>query len=371
MAASVVLVIITIISIAVGIRVISVLQFIRQTRLRRCRRHRHHGRDDSAATATNHDMNDNNCVNTNNNVEDQYNEDGTTNEKFRTHDSDFNNNSSSNNEDDDTTNNQDERVDVNLTNISNRSRRRIPATASSSSSISLQSTRTMVILGSGGHTTEMLLLLRSLDPVNNTNDGNDYMNDVVFVIANSDTTSLSKLLTTMKEMENQEDKKWEDAVTKDTKDVTSEAAKLQTKQKRTFEVRHLPRARELHQSYLSSMFTTLYAFYQSILLLWDTKPQLILANGPGTCIPIVYGAFALFRIFPCWWWWGRSRHHRHYFHDHYCKIVYVESVCRVRTLSLSGKLAYPIVDSFVVHWPKLVEQYDMVELCDALVPCSY
>ena len=371
MAASVVLVIITIISIAVGIRVISVLQFIRQTRLRRCRRHRHHGRDDSAATATNHDMNDNNCVNTNNNVEDQYNEDGTTNEKFRTHDSDFNNNSSSNNEDDDTTNNQDERVDVNLTNISNRSRRRIPATASSSSSISLQSTRTMVILGSGGHTTEMLLLLRSLDPVSNTYDGNDYMNDVVFVIANSDTTSLSKLLTTMKEMENQEDKKWEDAVTKDTKDVTSEAAKLQTKQKRTFEVRHLPRARELHQSYLSSMFTTLYAFYQSILLLWDTKPQLILANGPGTCIPIVYGAFALFRIFPCWWWWGRSRHHRHYFHDHYCKIVYVESVCRVRTLSLSGKLAYPIVDSFVVHWPKLVEQYDMVELCDALVPCSY
>ena len=364
MAASVVLLII----ISTVIRVKCVLQFIRQTRLRRCRRYRHHGRDDG--TVSNHDMNDNNCVNTINNVEDQYNEDGTTNEKFRTHDSDFNNNSSSNN-DDDTTNNKDERVDVNLTNTSNRSRRRIPATASSSSSISSHSTRTMVILGSGGHTTEMLLLLRSLDPVNNTNDGNDYMNDVVFVIANSDTTSLSKLLTTMKEMENQEDKKWEDAVTKDTKDVTSEAAKLQTKQKRKFEVRHLPRARELHQSYLSSMFTTLYAFYQSILLLWDAKPQLILANGPGTCIPIVYGAFALFRIFPCWWWWGRSRHHRHYFHDHYCKIVYVESVCRVRTLSLSGKLAYPIVDSFVVHWPKLVEQYDMVELCDALVPCSY
>ena len=130
-----------------------------------------------------------------------------------------------------------------------------------------------------------------------------------------------------------------------------------TKNKRKFEVRHLPRARELHQSYVSSIFTTLYSFYQSLVLLWETKPKLILVNGPGTCVPIVYGAFGLFRIIsPSW------------LHDHECKIVYVESVCRVRTLSLSGKLVYPIVDSFVVHWPQLVEQYDMVELCNALVP---
>jgi len=228
--------------------------------------------------------------------------------------------------------------------------------------------KTMIILGSGGHTTEMLLLLQSLDPAGTTDDCNDYLKDVVYVIANSDTTSLSKLLTTMNEMENQqEDKRGvvvarsKQSASSNGKDCTSSASQ------RNLEIRHLPRARELHQSYFSSIFTTLYAFFQSVLLLWETKPQLILANGPGTCIPIVYAAFVMFRIFPCrrrrWWF------HRHH-HDEYCKIVYVESVCRVRTLSLSGKLVYPIVDSFVVHWPKLMETYDMAELCDALVPFS-
>ncbi|KAL7438888.1 hypothetical protein ACHAXH_006066 [Discostella pseudostelligera] len=206
----------------------------------------------------------------------------------------------------------------------------------------------------------MLLLLRSLD------DCNDYLKDVVYVIANSDTTSLSKLLTTMNEIEKQQEDKRGKAVARSKESASSE---MLTMNKRNFEIRHLPRARELHQSYSSSIFTTLYALYQSVLLLWEMKPQLILANGPGTCIPIVYAAFVMFRIFPFrlrrWWWIPPYSHH-----DKCCKIVYVESVCRVRTLSLSGKLVYPFVDSFVVHWPKLMAQYDMAELCDALVPCS-
>ncbi len=216
----------------------------------------------------------------------------------------------------------------------------------------------------------MLLLLRSLDYLGtNTDTCNDYLEDAVFVIADSDTTSLSKLLTAMDEMEKREDR-YREEIASSRKGETSDSEGKLKKNKRKFEVRHLPRARELHQSYFSSIFTTLHAFYQSALLLWDTKPQLILANGPGTCVPIVYGAFICFRLLPCWrlWRWVRYHHHDN---NELCKIVYVESVCRVRTLSLSGMLVYPIVDSFVVHWPKLVEQYDMVEMCDNLVPCSY
>jgi len=36
-----------------------------------------------------------------------------------------------------------------------------------------------------------------------------------------------------------------------------------------------------------------------------------------------------------------------------CSIVFIESFCRVQSLSLSGLLLYPIVDQFVVQWPQL------------------
>ncbi len=219
----------------------------------------------------------------------------------------------------------------------------------------------------------MLLLLRSLDClVANTDACNDYLEDAVFVIANSDTTSLSKLLTAMNEMEKRRDRRYrEEETARSSIEVatTRDAARRPKKYKSKFDVRHLPRARELHQSYFSSIFTTLYAFYRSVLLLWDTKPRLILANGPGTCVPTVYAAFICCRLFPCRRLWRWVQYH-HDDNNELCKIVYVESVCRVRTLSLSGKLVYPIADSFVVHWPKLVERYDMVEMCDDLVPCS-
>jgi beta-1,4-N-acetylglucosaminyltransferase len=39
------------------------------------------------------------------------------------------------------------------------------------------------------------------------------------------------------------------------------------------------------------------------------------------------------------------------------KMLFIESFCRVYSLSLSGKLLYPIVDKFVVHWKELKERY--------------
>ncbi|KAJ8305923.1 hypothetical protein KUTeg_016468 [Tegillarca granosa] len=54
----------------------------------------------------------------------------------------------------------------------------------------------------------------------------------------------------------------------------------------------------------------------------------VLCNGPGTCIPVCLIAF-LFKILKI-------------FHT---RIIYVESICRVETLSLSGKILYHIADS--------------------------
>ena len=39
------------------------------------------------------------------------------------------------------------------------------------------------------------------------------------------------------------------------------------------------------------------------------------------------------------------------------RIIFVESFCRVQSLSLTGKILYPIADRFVVQWPDLTQRY--------------
>jgi len=56
-----------------------------------------------------------------------------------------------------------------------------------------QQVKTMIILGSGGHTTEMIRLLQELDPKLYT--------PIVYVLAESDTTSIERLQKYIKEEE--------------------------------------------------------------------------------------------------------------------------------------------------------------------------
>uniref|UniRef100_M1B1H6 UDP-N-acetylglucosamine transferase subunit ALG14 n=1 Tax=Solanum tuberosum TaxID=4113 RepID=M1B1H6_SOLTU len=68
----------------------------------------------------------------------------------------------------------------------------------------------------------------------------------------------------------------------------------------------------------------------------------ILCNGPGTCIPLCVIAF-LFKVLGIRW----------------SSIFYVESIARVRKLSLSGLLLYKLhmADQLFVQWPQLKEKY--------------
>ena len=72
------------------------------------------------------------------------------------------------------------------------------------------------------------------------------------------------------------------------------------------------------------------------------RPKLVLVNGPGTCVPIVLATrlLSLFGLFKT-------------------QIVYVESICRVKTLSLSAKLLMTlrILDVIIVQWPELAIKY--------------
>lgn len=130
--------------------------------------------------------------------------------------------------------------------------------------------------------------------------------------------------------------------------VAAENDKMSVKKTETFELQQscqaniltIPRARQVLQSYTSSVFSTVLSFVHSVPLVCRAWPDLVLCNGPGTCIPICAVAYLIKFI-------G--------LHD--VKLVYVESICRVEALSLSGKLLYYIADQMVVQWPELQTKY--------------
>lgn len=109
-----------------------------------------------------------------------------------------------------------------------------------------------------------------------------------------------------------------------------------------YEVRDIRRSREVGQSYVSSCWTTLRACVDALFLLAAQRPQLLLCNGPGTCLPLVACACALRAV-------GSP---------FACGVVFVESVARVRRLSLTGQLLYRarMADAFFVQWEALAKQ---------------
>jgi beta-1,4-N-acetylglucosaminyltransferase len=104
------------------------------------------------------------------------------------------------------------------------------------------------------------------------------------------------------------------------------------------------RSRNVGQSYFSSILTTFIAILNAIPLVIKIKPKLLLINGPGTCVPI---CLILYLFSKCLFILPK------------CKIVFIESVCRVKTLSLTGKMLYylKIADAFLVQWPELKSIY--------------
>ncbi|KAK4698497.1 hypothetical protein P7C70_g7778, partial [Phenoliferia sp. Uapishka_3] len=178
----------------------------------------------------------------------------------------------------------------------------------------VQNATIAIFLGSGGHTAEMM---RLLDGLNTTR-----YDARIYIISSGDNLSEAKAL----QLESR---------------INSGS----------FDILQIPRARRVLQSYLTSPFTTIYSL---IFCLWhiSLRPMLlsrgrnerrvfadvILLNGPGSCVPIAFAAF-LPRVL------GLPS----------SKLIYVESLARTRRLSVSAKLVRPIMDRFFVQWESLRE----------------
>jgi len=183
--------------------------------------------------------------------------------------------------------------------------------------------RTMVVLGSGGHTTEILAVVARLNP--------ERYAPRCYVSARTDRLSEAKA----KMHEAEVEAAWEGNHTFTKASDGSEAS---------VDPRYvqISRSREVGQSYLTSVYSTLRSIAEAVFVVLRFRPELLLCNGPGTCVPLCLVCYAgqfvgLGKTF----------------------IVYVESIARVESLSLTGKLLYRlrIADRFFVQWEGLTQRY--------------
>ncbi len=75
-------------------------------------------------------------------------------------------------------------------------------------------------------------------------------------------------------------------------------------------------------------------FYLAWKVLAREKPQILVSTGAGVCVPF----FIIAKL--------RG-----------IKTFYIESLARVRQLSLTGRMIYLLADEFLVQWPELAEKY--------------
>ncbi|KAH7520574.1 hypothetical protein FEM48_Zijuj08G0159300 [Ziziphus jujuba var. spinosa] len=191
---------------------------------------------------------------------------------------------------------------------------------------------TLIVLGSGGHTAEMLNVLQVLQK--------DRFSPRVYIAAATDNMSLQKA------------RLLESSLAKEVFEfffffffffwwvgVYILAGEKVVKASQFLQIY---RSREVGQSYLTSVWTTLVAIAHALWIMIRIRPEVILCNGPGTCIPLCIIAF-LFKVVGIRWSF----------------VFYVESIARVQRLSLSGFILYKlhIADQFFVQWPQLQRKY--------------
>jgi UDP-N-acetylglucosamine:LPS N-acetylglucosamine transferase len=75
-------------------------------------------------------------------------------------------------------------------------------------------------------------------------------------------------------------------------------------------------------------------FLNALSILRKSKPDLLISTGAGLAVPFIL-ASKLYGI----------------------KTVFIESISRSSSLSLSGRIVYYLVDEFYVQWPECVERY--------------
>ncbi|KAF2035515.1 oligosaccharide biosynthesis protein Alg14 like protein [Setomelanomma holmii] len=227
-------------------------------------------------------------------------------------------------------------------------------------------TRVLIVLGSGGHTHEMFYLLRDLDTHKYTHR--------TYVVSSGDAFSAQRAVEFEKGLEAREKEAAQELQEHvESEEVPNIALNGTTLDKKAnnprptclgpehYNIAIVPRARNIHQSLLTTPFSALYCLYSCFPPLLRAPPllpnkppadayeaaaadlpDLIITNGPATAVIVILASLVL-RFFDI-----RGAHSRAK-----CKTIYAESFARVKGLSLSGKMLARVVDRFLVQWEEL------------------
>lgn len=194
------------------------------------------------------------------------------------------------------------------------------------------------MLGSGGHTAEMLSLLADLDTTSYTHR--------TYIMSSGDEFSVLKAVDFEEKLATRSGLDKADAIAATNANIPS-----------SYSLHFVPRARKIHQSLLTTPLSSLQCFIACIKFLnsgpcsavyRDNYPDLILTNGPATSVLVLLAALIL-RFFALPGTYGKMRS------------IYIESWARVKTLSLSGKILVTIgaVDRVLVQWEGLAKEGKM------------
>ncbi|KAF2100587.1 oligosaccharide biosynthesis protein Alg14 like protein [Rhizodiscina lignyota] len=221
--------------------------------------------------------------------------------------------------------------------------------------------RILIVLGSGGHTAEMLAMINKVTDILNVS-----IDHRTYVVSSGDAFSANKAkkfeldMAVRAELEKRE-KEMVEALREAMEENGTPLVPAQVLRKRearsavstqkhsnadftsSYSIATLPRARHVHQSIFTAPFTAMYCLIATLRLLAERPyPDIILTNGPGTAVIVVLASILL-RFFNFRGANDRSK----------MRTVYVESFARVNTLSLSGRLLLLLVDRFLVQWKQL------------------
>lgn len=187
----------------------------------------------------------------------------------------------------------------------------------------------LVVLGSGGHTTEMLSMLSTPHFSPKTYTYRSY------VVSEGDAFSAGRA------------KEFEEGLS-----ARQEQSSKERKQEEVgYSIHTVPRARRIHQSLISTPVTSLYCLVTCVSFLRNHprgKPDLILVNGPATALIVILASLTMeYFSFLRGWNKGTGR----------TRSIYVESWARVRRPSLSCWIIVKagLCDQVLVQWPQLEE----------------
>lgn len=218
----------------------------------------------------------------------------------------------------------------------------------------------LIILGSGGHTQEMLYMLENLKSYKWTFR--------TWVVSSKDWGSSDRARAAEKELEKSE-RGLERYINATPQEVPKEDGwpTIPHHGPGTFQIFTVPRARNVYQSVYTTPLSALRCLWGCLKVLLGFAassiprgpgrkrhvhiaaptvvpdlPDVIFCNGPATAVLVVLAAWIL-KFFNIRGAQSRGK----------MKIVYVETFARVKHLSLTGRLLLFVADWFYVQWPEL------------------